>query len=198
MFAHHIFANSNWTRNHLVNLWEVPNKTTVLYPPCNVSEFQVFPMKPRQARKNQIISVAQFRPEKNHRLQIQAFCEARKIPGFDLDTKLVLIGGVRGQSDEMIFQSLKEEAEDLGVIDHMEFKANLTFDELKNEMATSKIGLHTMLDEHFGISIVEMMAAGLYTIAHNSGGPKEDIIGSHNKVCGALAVTKTEYAEAIN
>lgn len=30
--------------------------------------------------------------------------------------------------------------------------------------------------EHFGITVVEMMAAGLLTIAHESAGPKEDII----------------------
>lgn len=33
-----------------------------------------------------------------------------------------------------------------------------------------------MWNEHFGIGIVEMMAAGLLVIAHNSGGPKTDII----------------------
>jgi alpha-1,2-mannosyltransferase len=33
-----------------------------------------------------------------------------------------------------------------------------------------------MWNEHFGISVVEMMAAGLVVIAHNSGGPKMDII----------------------
>lgn len=33
-----------------------------------------------------------------------------------------------------------------------------------------------MKEEHFGISVVEMMAAGLFTVAHNSGGPKLDII----------------------
>lgn len=45
-------------------------------------------------------------------------------------------------------------------------------------MASAKVGLHTMRDEHFGISIVEMMAAGILTIAHKSGGPLKDIIGS--------------------
>ena len=54
-----------------------------------------------------------------------------------------------------------------------------------------------MMQEHFGIGIVEMMAAGLYTIAHNSGGPLKDIIGGHNKTCGRLAITPKEYAQAI-
>ena len=31
--------------------------------------------------------------------------------------------------------------------------------------------------EHFGITLVEMMAAGIITIAHASAGPKLDIIG---------------------
>jgi alpha-1,2-mannosyltransferase len=30
--------------------------------------------------------------------------------------------------------------------------------------------------EHFGISIVEMLAAGLIVVAHNSAGPRFDII----------------------
>ena len=34
----------------------------------------------------------------------------------------------------------------------------------------------SMWNEHFGISIVEMMAAGLVVIAHKSGGPLMDII----------------------
>ena len=33
-----------------------------------------------------------------------------------------------------------------------------------------------MKAEHFGITIVEMMAAGIITVAHNSAGAKFDII----------------------
>jgi hypothetical protein len=33
-----------------------------------------------------------------------------------------------------------------------------------------------MWNEHFGIGVVELMAAGVVTIAHNSGGPKMDIV----------------------
>lgn len=37
-----------------------------------------------------------------------------------------------------------------------------------------------MWNEHFGISIVEMLAIGLIVIAHNSGGPLLDIINTSN------------------
>lgn len=43
-------------------------------------------------------------------------------------------------------------------------------------MSQALIGIHTMKDEHFGISVVDMMAAGLITIAHDSAGPRLDII----------------------
>lgn len=55
-----------------------------------------------------------------------------------------------------------------------------------------------MTDEHFGIGVVEMMSSGLFTIAHNSAGPKYDIIGGGNGwATGGLATTAREYADQI-
>jgi alpha-1,2-mannosyltransferase len=57
-----------------------------------------------------------------------------------------------------------------------------------------------MWNEHFGISIVEMLAAGLLVIAHNSGGPALDIVRTHTNGCdrkdqtGYLAATEEEYS----
>jgi len=42
----------------------------------------------------------------------------------------------------------------------VEFCINVPFDELTSLLAGAVGGLHTMLDEHFGISVVEYMAAG--------------------------------------
>lgn len=53
-----------------------------------------------------------------------------------------------------------------------------------------------MWNEHFGIGVVEMMDAGLIVVAHNSGGPKADIVS--NGVNGYLASTADEYAEALH
>ncbi|KMT06329.1 hypothetical protein BVRB_7g160110 [Beta vulgaris subsp. vulgaris] len=64
------------------------------------------------------------------------------------------------------------------------------------EAATA--GIHSMTDEHFGISVVEFMAAGAIPIAHNSTGPKMDIVlEEEGQQTGFLAQSENEYAEAI-
>ena len=76
-------------------------------------------------------------------------------------------------------------------------QTNIPFEELKVEMSEALVGLHTMWNEHFGIAVVEMLAAGLVTVAHRSGGPLMDIVieatdgDSRN---GFLAVSEREYA----
>lgn len=53
----------------------------------------------------------------------------------------------------------------------------------------SIVGIHTMVAEHFGISVVEMLAAGLIVVAHDSAGPKLDIIRDSQ----FLASAKEDY-----
>lgn len=101
---------------------------------------------------------------------------------------------------------------------------NASYASLREHLLTSLIGLHTMWNEHFGIGVVEMMvharasthtrrrsftmpssppraptqAAGVITIAHNSGGPREDIVLPVGGVpSGYLASTPEEYADAM-
>ena len=52
---------------------------------------------------------------------------------------------------------------------------------------------------HFGISIIEMMAAGLIVIAHNSAGAKEDIIvPEKNLGVGFVVNTEDDYVNQID
>ena len=50
-----------------------------------------------------------------------------------------------------------------------------------------------MRNEHFGIAVVELMAAGIVTIAHKSAGPLFDIIGGTSKEVGYLAQSESDY-----
>jgi glycosyltransferase involved in cell wall biosynthesis len=44
------------------------------------------------------------------------------------------------------------------------FEVNVPFARLLELMGEAAVGIHTMWNEHFGIGVVEMMAAGLATV----------------------------------
>jgi glycosyltransferase involved in cell wall biosynthesis len=61
-------------------------------------------------------------------------------------------------------------------IRNVKLQPNMSFEELHSLRTKSKIYLHPMPHEHFGISIVEAMASGCVPIVHKSGGPWYDIL----------------------
>ena len=59
--------------------------------------------------------------------------------------------------------------------DNVEFLVNAPWSEIIQKLSTSGIGLSTMIDEHFGMNVVEFMASGVITLSHASAGPLLDI-----------------------
>ena len=88
------------------------------------------------------------------------------------------MGSTRHADDETLLHSLQTEVTRLNLQNHIRFIPNGAYSLLQTYMKDADIGIHTMWNEHFGISVVEMMAAGLVVVAHNSGGPRMDIITS--------------------
>ena len=193
-----------------------------LFPPCSTAVPAQIPINTiRDGRSadptvhavntRYVLSVGQFRPEKDHMLQLRAFaiyCDKY----FDKKlgkVTLVLLGSTRNTQDEQLVQQLKQEAENLGLgPERVKFVQNAPFVTLQAWLAAASVGLHTMWNEHFGISVVEMMAAGLVVVAHDSGGPKSDIVTPppppHDATTkevhthtGYLATSAPEYAHSI-
>ncbi|XP_076467981.1 GDP-Man:Man(3)GlcNAc(2)-PP-Dol alpha-1,2-mannosyltransferase-like isoform X2 [Babylonia areolata] len=194
-----VMVNSSWTLGHIRQLWKVPTRTHVVYPPCDVSEFVSIPLSQLDSvSEKNIISVGQFRPEKDHALMVRSFKMFLDGEGEPSEYKLLLVGGCRNQGDVQRVQELKELAASLGVTDNVVFHLNVDFDELKRLLASSVIGLHAMWNEHFGIGVVECMAAGNVMLAHDSGGPKLDIVVPHDGApTGFLASSEPQYAQAM-
>ncbi|XP_072858492.2 GDP-Man:Man(3)GlcNAc(2)-PP-Dol alpha-1,2-mannosyltransferase isoform X1 [Pogona vitticeps] len=193
-----VMVNSSWTLNHILSLWDCSDRTSIVYPPCDVQAFLDIPLREKESAVEQnIVSVSQFRPEKDHPLQIRAFAKLlEKIAGQQLQPKLILIGGCRNHEDDQRVSGLKKLCQELGVEKGVEFKVNIPFEMLKQHLAEAAIGLHTMWNEHFGIGVVECMAAGTIILAHNSGGPKLDIVVPYEgNITGFLAENEDDYAD---
>lgn len=189
-------VNSSWTLNHINNLWKIPNRTHILFPPCNTTMLQKLPLRPRDTV---VISIGQFRPEKDHMLQIEAFNKfLNEYPQWKGKVKLIMIGSSRNKEDAQRVENLKNRLIQLNIQGFVELKVNIPFVELQEWLGKATVGLHTMWNEHFGIGVVEFMAAGVIPLAHNSGGPKLDIVVNYNgQLTGFLAASVEDYAKQL-
>lgn len=113
--------------------------------------------------------------------------------------KLYLLGSSRNEADARLVDSLKKASIELGLSSCVEFVVNAPYARLRELMQTVSVGIHCMWNEHFGISIVEMMAAGMIMVAHNSGGPEKDIMVplSTGETVGYVAASVDEYADKL-
>ncbi|XP_021926373.1 GDP-Man:Man(3)GlcNAc(2)-PP-Dol alpha-1,2-mannosyltransferase isoform X2 [Zootermopsis nevadensis] len=212
-----VMVNSSWTEDHINELWLCSLKTHRVYPPCDVEDMKKLLLSSENSAEQQaslksktdskkarnlikIVSVGQFRPEKDHPLQLRAMYELRQLVPENVwdNIMLVFVGSCRNREDQDRIKDMQDLCKHLSLENNVQFKVNVSYDELKKELQEGTIGLHAMWNEHFGIGVVECMAAGLIMVAHRSGGPLMDIImeseGSRN---GFLAEDETEYAQAI-
>ena len=201
-YADIVMVNSTWTYGHIDSLWNKSGKKRIhtVYPPCNTRHVMQSTTG-TTSRKRVILSIGQFRPEKDHFMQLKAFqLYLDKLPLASRDgVELVLLGGTRNHEDEQLVDRLRRTAEEYGILSQVSFVVNAKYEEMLALLETSTVGLHTMWNEHFGISVVEMMAAGLIVIAHKSGGPKLDIITVGGRdTSGYLADSPEEYASHMN
>ena len=189
-------VNSTWTKNHISEIWH-PNSLTIVYPPCDCKTFLQVQRGGAGSDEFRIVSVGQFRPEKDHRKQLEITRELVARRGLR-GVKAVLIGSCRDEEDDTRVKQLKEYSRELGITDNVEFLVNASFGRLQEELGRGSVALHTMWNEHFGISLVECMASGCIMVAHKSGGPLTDIVdtGTDSRT-GFLADTVEEFADCI-
>jgi glycosyltransferase involved in cell wall biosynthesis len=135
--------------------------SAVLHPPIG-KEF--FIDNSSCERANLVVSVGRISSEKRFWIIPQI---ARLT---DKSVRFLIIGLNESPAETMRIRRLIE-AND--VSDRVKVETDVPREELKNILATSKVFLHTMIGEHFGISIAEAMASGCVPIVHNSGGPME-------------------------
>lgn len=191
-----VMVNSSWTYGHVCFLWRgAARRARIVYPPCDVKSCEDLSL---DKREQVVVSIGQFRPEKDHALQILSLYQLREKYPDMRGVKLVLVGGCRDKQDLARVQKLRQLVESRQLTDSVSFVLNQPYSVVKEWYGRGSVGLHTMWNEHFGIGVVEMMAAGLLVVAHDSGGPKADIVVPlDGEPTGFLASKPEGYADAI-
>ncbi|KAK3304627.1 glycosyltransferase family 4 protein [Chaetomium strumarium] len=206
-----VMTNSSWTQGHIQKLWgplrrkkkmtaATAHPIAVVYPPVAVRELEqevdVSPASEAR-REKMLLYIAQFRPEKNHQLILQAFAEFLK-SGSEAarDARLVLVGSVRDDHDSKRVYQLRLLVNELHIRDRVEFHLDASWPEILDWLRRASVGVNGMWNEHFGIGVVEYQAAGLVAVVHDSGGPKMDIVVDvEGEPTGFHATTSTEFAQ---
>ena len=138
----------------------------VLYPPVDAERFSHAYKQPISAREVKVLVVARFSPEK----QIEnAITVARLLGG---SIKFQIVGSLT-RANRPYFNMLHKMIETYGLTHIVTLMPNASNEELVDSMSKSMIYLHTMIGEHFGVSIIEAMAAGLVPIVPAYGGCSE-------------------------
>lgn len=172
IFINKLIYNSNFTRQFIEK--SLPKKKGLtLYPPIDTSSIK------SGKKENIILSVGRFDSPSHSKRQdilIKAFKQMQAKQKNDY--RLVIAGGLKG-SDKII-KDLKKQADKSNI----DFKVNLSFKELSKLFSSAKIFWHAAgygIDEmkhpdkmeHFGMTTVEAMSAGLVPVVINKGGQRE-------------------------
>ncbi len=174
-------TNSQWTASGLERLGEI-STPIVLYPPVlNPGEGLPWP-----ERSDTFLCIGRFHGSKRVELAMAIVGRARaaKLP----HARLIVVGSAVDRDYTARLQRLAARHGEW-----IEFREDLSRDELNRLMGRSRYGIQAMAGEHFGMATAEMTRAGCLVFAHDSGGSPEVL--NHEKAL--LWTTENEAVRKI-
>jgi glycosyltransferase involved in cell wall biosynthesis len=154
-------TNSQWTATGLERLGEIA-KPIVLYPPVlDPGEGLPWP-----ERSDTFLCIGRFHGSKRVELAMAIVGRARaaRLP----HARLIVVGSAVDRDYTTRIQRLASRHGEW-----IEFREDLSRDELNQLMGRSRYGIQAMEGEHFGMATAEMTRAGCLVFAHDSGGSPE-------------------------
>ncbi|ADV65207.1 glycosyltransferase [Desulfurococcus mucosus] len=161
-----VMVNSEYTRDLLRELYGV--KARVVYPPVHIEDLLECGRKGFNERDNSIVMVGRISSEKRHDDVIKAV-------GMLDDKPVVRVIGALTRGNLGYLAYLRKLASKHNV--RLEVYFNAPRRTLAETLCSSKALVHAAIGEHFGIAVVEAMAAGAPVIVNRESGSYRDILG---------------------
>jgi glycosyltransferase involved in cell wall biosynthesis len=161
-----VLTNSDFSRNAILKSFGVDS--TVLPPPVDVDIFRNACLT-SNARDDSVLVISRFHPSKKIENVIHL---AKLLHQNELGTGMNIVGNMLPDGIGY-FDYLNNLVKHYELEDFVKFEINLKFDRLLDHMRRSKVYVHPLPGEPFGISTVEAMSAGLIPVVPDIGGHTE-------------------------
>ena len=165
-----VITNSEFSRRAIVNAFGLDN-IYILSPPIDIETFRnVALMANGDDERNDIILViSRITPHKKIENAIKL---ATILKDNTIGKGMKIVGNLYYYYSHYYLE-LKQLVLDLDLTDYIIFEINASLDKLLSIMQESRVYFHPMVGEHFGIAVLEAMAAGLIPVVPNEGGLTE-------------------------
>jgi glycosyltransferase involved in cell wall biosynthesis len=157
-------VNSNWTGERVRQLLDIEPRT--LYPPVVAPRSST----PWESRRRGVLAIGRISHEKEYERLMRILARVRaQVP--DLTFTIV---GTADRHVRRYYNDLRQQAAALGP--WIQFRHDLSREDVGRLMAAHRYGIHGMREEHFGMAPAEMARAGMIVWVPRGGGQME-IVG---------------------
>jgi glycosyltransferase involved in cell wall biosynthesis len=162
-----VITNSKFSRRAIVNAFGLDN-IYILNPPIDIETFRnVALMANGDDERNDIILViSRIAPHKKIENAIKL---AKILKDNNIGKGMKIVGNLYYYYFDY-YSEIKQMVLGLGLTDYVTFEINASLDKLLSIIRESRVYFHPMVGEHFGMAVLEAMAAGLIPVVPNEGG----------------------------
>lgn len=160
-----VLTNSEFSRRAIFKTFGVDS--TVLHPPVDTDAFTS--ALSSNCKDDSILVISRFHPSKKIENAIRL---ARLLRQNGLGSRMNIVGNM-SPDGAGYFNYLRHLVRHYGLEDFVRFEVNARFDGLLGLMRRSKVYVHPLPGEPFGISTVEAMSAGIIPVVPDIGGHTE-------------------------
>ncbi len=158
---HKIYAVDDWTRNLMIEKWNLKPEKLCLYPEIKTKHFFYKP----SIKKNQAIILGRISPNKMIDESIRIFARGSKGTNYGLK----IVGGLTPDSQDYR-DYLENIAKEEGILEKVEFIGNPSFDILQGIVEDSRILIESQRNISLTMTSIECLAAGVVVLVHKNGG----------------------------
>jgi glycosyltransferase involved in cell wall biosynthesis len=165
-----LITNSEFSRRAIVNACGLDN-IYILSPPIDIETFRNVALMPNgdSGTNDIILVIARIAPHKKIENAIKL---AKILKDNNVGKGMKIVGNLYYYYFDY-YSKLKQMVLDLGLTDYFTFEINASLDNLLSIIRESRVYFHPMVGEHFGMAVLEAMAAGLIPVVPNEGGLTE-------------------------